>query len=334
MARNAKLSGYPQVEASVVVPVRDRSVMLGELLEKLDQQTFREFEVIVVDDGSTDGSGELARAATVAGRPVRVLEASGEGAVVARVLGVANALGNVIAFTDSDCLPDPKWLENALSAFSDGAEVVNGFTRPTRELRPFERSMASGTEGLYPTCNMFIRKDLFERIGGFDTAAADRWRFRLTGRARGLGFGEDTLLGWRAIRGGADVRYVEDAVVEHQVFPPDLKDTLSRLLQVAAFPAMVKELPELRGTLMEANMFLGDYTRLPLYLAAASLFARRRNLALFAASWWVASKIETLRRSPYPTAEQLVWLPAELAGDVFFAAALLAGSVRARSLVL
>ena len=253
--------------------------MLHDLLNGLENQTYREFEVLVVDDGSTDGSDALARGAVIAGRPVTVLQSGGQGAVAARQLGVENSTGSILAFTDSDCVPDPGWLQHAVAAMSEGAAMVNGYTRPARPLRPMERSMASGTEGLYPTCNMFFRRDLYERLGGFDPAAGLRWRFRLTDRARGLGFGEDTLLGWQAVRAGADTRYVPEAVVEHQVFPPDVKDFFSRMAQVAAFPAMTKEIPELRGTLMSQRVFLGNQQRLPVYATALALLLRRRGLA-------------------------------------------------------
>jgi glycosyltransferase involved in cell wall biosynthesis len=308
--------------------------MLAELLTALDKQSYRSFEVIVIDDGSRDGSGELARGTTVVGRPVRVIDGAGRGALAARRTGIAQARGPVLAFTDSDCVPDPVWIEKAAGAMADGAEVVNGYTKPMRPLKPMERSMASGTEGLFPTCNVFYRRDIYDRLGGFDAGAAARWRFRLTSRARDTGFGEDTLLAWQAIRSGADVRYVPDALVEHQVFPPHLVDFVSRLAQVAAFPAMTKELPELRGTLMRRRVFLGNYSRVPFYAAALALGLRQRRLAGMAVTWWILLRLGALRQSPHSTTAQLPWLPVEMAVDVATAGALVLGSVTARSLVL
>jgi hypothetical protein len=212
--------------------------------------------------------------------------------------------------------------------------MVHGSTRPMRALKPLERSMASGTEGLFPTCNVFYERGLFDRLGGFDAEAGTRWRFRPDSRARGLGFGEDTLLGWQAVRSGADVRYVPDAIVEHQVFPPDARDLISRIAQVAAFPAMTKELPELRATLMRRRIFLGNFSRLPLYATVVAMALRRYGIGRLTVAWWVLVRLRALRRSPYPTLEQLAWLPAEMALDVATAAALVAGSIRARSVVL
>ena len=153
---------------------------------------------------------------------------------------------------------------------------------------------------------------------GFDTVA--RWRF-LDHPLLGTGSGEDTLLGWQAVRSGADVRFVPDAVVEHQVFPRDLRDMSSRIAQVAAFPAMVKEVPELRQTLLARRVFLGNYVRVPFYVTVLALVARRRRMAALALLWWVGVKVNSLRHSPYPTVELLPWLPAEMATDVALAAA-------------
>ena len=133
---------------SVIVPVRDRRDLLGALLSALEAQTFRDFEIVIVDDGSRDGSGDYAEAHTVADRPVRVVRGPEQGAVTARQVGVEAAVGNVLAFTDSDCAPHPGWLAAAVDAIDDGAAVVNGRTQPARPLRPLERSMGSSDEGL------------------------------------------------------------------------------------------------------------------------------------------------------------------------------------------
>jgi hypothetical protein len=308
--------------------------MLGELLAGLDKQTYRPFEVLVIDDGSTDGSGSVAQSAAVADHPVRVLTHAASGALESRRVGVEKAQGSLLAFIDSDCVPDQRWLESAVAAVTEGADMVHGSTRPMRPLRPLERSVASGTEGLFPTCNVVYTRDLYDRLGGFDELAAQRWRFRPGQRAQGLGFGEDTLLGWRAVRSGADVRYAPAAVVEHQVFAPDFGDLVSRTAQVAAFPAMIKEIPELRRTLVRHRVFLGDLTRVPLYLTLAAVALRRPLLTRSALVCWIALRAHRLRRSPHPTLPLLPWLPAEMAMDAATAGALVLGSVRSRTLVL
>jgi glycosyltransferase involved in cell wall biosynthesis len=326
-------AGTPTV--SVIVPVRDRRDLLSSLLDALEQQTQPDFEVIVVDDGSTDGSGDLARAATIGGRPVRVLEGGGHGAVAARSQAVAVAEAPVLAFTDSDCVPEPEWLAAGLAAVTAGADMVNGHTRPQRAPKPLERTVASGLEGLYPTCNMFFRRDLFDRVGGFDNAAATRWRFRPTRRAQGTGFGEDTLLGWQAVRSGAPTAYAPDAVVAHHVFERDSRDFVSHVAQVGAFPALVREIPELRDMpLVRQRILLGRSARPALYCLVVALVFGRRRLALLAALAWAGWRAREMLAAPGAEPNDLVWLPAEMAADVGTAAALVAGSIRARSVLL
>ena len=209
--------------ASVIVPVRDRRDLLADLLSALAAQTCQDFELVVVDDGSSDGSAEVAESTLASGRLGRggtVLRQGGEGAVAARQAGVAVARGRVLAFTDSDCVPAPGWIEAGVAAVEGGADVVMGPTRSARMRRPLERGLWVDDNGLYPTCNVFYDRHAFEAAGGFDEAAADRYGFRPGRRAKGLGFGEDTLLGWRVRRRGT-AAYVESALVHHAVFPPD-----------------------------------------------------------------------------------------------------------------
>jgi glycosyltransferase involved in cell wall biosynthesis len=91
---------------SVVVPVRDGERHLGAALDSLLAQDRPPDELLVVDDGSADGSAALARA--VPG--VRVLELEGRGPAAARNAGVAAATGEAIAFLDADDLADPRRL--------------------------------------------------------------------------------------------------------------------------------------------------------------------------------------------------------------------------------
>jgi glycosyltransferase involved in cell wall biosynthesis len=321
-------------DVSVVVPVRNRAGMLRDLLEALDGQTYRSFEVVVVDDGSDDGTVEVTRDAVVAERPVVTLHSKGEGTLEARQFGAHHSEAPVLAFTDSDCIPDREWLAHVMAAMDDGADVVHGLTRPTRPLWPMERSVEAGDEGLFPTCNIAYRKTLYQELRGFDADTAASWRFGAVNRRRDSAFGEDTLLGWRSVRSGADVRYVPEAIVEHQVFAPDLTDFLVRTAKTAAFPAMIRELPELRATLLKGRVFLGDYARLPVYLTVLALLLRRPRLALGTTAWWVWNRADALRRAPQPTLDLLPWLPAQMAADVATAAALLAGSIRSGTPVL
>ena len=325
------MSGNEPVRVSVVVPVRNRRDLLALLLDGLDRQSFSDFEVVVVDDGSTDGAAEMAAGRRIRGRPVRVLRSTG-GAVAARTAGVRAALGEILAFTDSDCVPDPEWLEAGVRALDDGADLVNGWTVPARRPGPLERSMGSGTEGLYPTANMFFRRAAYEAVGGFDQSADRRLGFRHDRLARGTGFGEDTILAWRMIRRGYRADFERRALVRHHVFEPDVEESLRRAWQMGAFPALVREVPELRETIVRRRVLFGVRSRLPAYATAAALLLRRPSLSTLALVWWATVRWRDMHGAPWP--RRLAYLPVEMAVDSVSGAAMLLGSIRAGTIAL
>jgi glycosyltransferase involved in cell wall biosynthesis len=193
---------------SVVVPVRNAGADLGGLIAALAEQTVGSdaFEVVVGDDGSTDGS--------IAGLPdayafVRVVSSGPQNSYAARNVAARAARGSVLAFTDADCRPDPGWLEAGLAALAD-TDVVAGAIRFVAPPCPSvwdlvdidtfldqERAVASGGAA---TANLFVRANLFERLGGFDAA---------------LPSGGDYDLVRRAVEAGSRLRYVPAAVVAH-----------------------------------------------------------------------------------------------------------------------
>lgn len=313
---------------SVVVPVRDRRALLRDLLDALARQRFDDFEVVVVDDASSDGSAD--EAAVDRGIAVRVLRLErAAGAVAARTAGVQAATGEVLAFTDSDCVPSPGWLAGLLAALDAGADVAQGLTRPTGPVGPRERSVwADREDGLYATCNVAYRRAAFEGAGGFAEDGAARLGFRPGRRARGLGFGEDALLGWRVRRSGGTSVFVPGAVVEHQVLREGLRSALGRAWQAGAFPALVAELPELRTTLLHRRYLLGRRAQLALLGAVVAAAARRPLAAALLAGWWGRAHVHRVDRSDprWP-----VHLAALLAREVVTEAALVAGSARTRT---
>jgi glycosyltransferase involved in cell wall biosynthesis len=298
----------------------------------LDAQTYIDFEAVVVDDGSIDGTLPYLRDRQDRHSWLRVVEAGGAGAIEARRLGVASARGEILAFTDSDCQPQPNWLQAGVKAVDEGAHLVNGVTRPPRPLEPFERSVSSADEGLYPSCNLFVTRQAYEQVGGFDSDAHRRIGFRLGGAKR-LGFGEDTIFAWRIRRLGLPVSFVPEAVVEHQIHVPDVGETLWREVLAGAFPALVREVPELRGTgLLRHGLLLGSGRRVPFYSTAVCLIARQRRLAVLATVWWALSRWRDLRRTQLR--RQIALIPAEMAMDVVTGSVLVAGSVQCRTPVL
>jgi glycosyltransferase involved in cell wall biosynthesis len=315
------------------VPVRNRRALLEALFDGLAAQTFTDYEVVVVDDGSHDGSGAVVEAEAGLGRPVLLITTHAVGAVAARGVGVTAASGDILAFTDSDCVPDAGWLAAGVAAIDAGADVAQGRTAPLRRPDALERSLAAGEESLYATCNVFYRRSAFEGAGGFDALAGSRLGFRPGTRLRGVGFGEDTLLGW-AVRRSGRAAYVPDAVVAHQVLPADLGESLRRAWGAGAFPALVREVPELRRTLLVHGVFLESRSRAALYVAVVAAVVGRRRVARGALLVWAWRRWKDTSRRERSVRRRLAVFPIHLSLDVVRAAALVSGSVRARTPVL
>jgi glycosyltransferase involved in cell wall biosynthesis len=303
------------------------------LLASLAEQRFSDFEVIIVDDDSKEPALDLKHGMDP--DRVRYVRTEGVGAVEARCLGVKAATGDVLAFTDDDCVVDRDWLKNGVAAIDEGADVVQGKTLPQRELMPLERTVVHGADdGLFPTCNVFYGRVAYERAGGFDRFAADRLGFRPGEHARGLGFGEDTLLGWAVARAGRCAS-VPEAIVRHEVARSSLRDLFSRAWMAGAFPALVREVPELRRTLIKKRVVLGNPdARLSVYGLGLLLVGPLQIFGIATAMWWVAARARRLMKRPGPLAQRLLAVPVELALDVTTSVALLVGSARARTPVI
>jgi glycosyltransferase involved in cell wall biosynthesis len=196
---------------SVIVAARNAEAGMGELLDCLARQTLPadRYEVIVVDDASSDATANVARAA---GAQVCTL-ASWGGAYAARNAGLREARGDVLAITDADCRPRAEWLEGALADLDAlGADLVGGHIevrlgdRPSiAELVDFARYLdqerALDEAGFAATANLVVRRRVIDSIGPFNE------------RVISAGDAEFCL---RATRAGFKLVYSPRAIVDHE----------------------------------------------------------------------------------------------------------------------
>ena len=350
LARTGRAAGARERAAtagrvSVVMVTRDRRELLARALDALAVQTRPADEVLVVDNGSSDGTGQLLAERVHAQQPpgLQLVPAPASLSVAeARNAAVAASSGEVIAFTDDDCRPRPQWLEALLAGFAGGVGLVQGRTvaDPSLELRPLSRTQWTPAEfGLYETCNIAYRRAALDAAGPaaphgpFDLGFADQIS-GLLGRWFGrYPFGEDTELGWRVKRAGADSRFAVHAVVEHHVFPPDPALQIRRGILSAGFPLLLERVPELREVFLWHRYVLGSQ-RLRVWAAFGGLglaaATRTPAPALLAVPYaWRLAQPHRRGRKP-----RLRAAPVVIAKDLVETGALVYGSLRARRLVL
>jgi glycosyltransferase involved in cell wall biosynthesis len=202
------------LRVSVIIPVHNGAAVLGGCLAALERQSFPRaaFEVIVVDNGSTDDLAPLRRLFPA----VRWLAEPAAGSYAARNTGLRQAAGEILAFTDADCLPDPAWIERGVAALAAGDATIIGGEVPWidpagRGLNSYEilethmfglsdiRQLIA-ERGFAITANLLTTRGAFERVGEFDASlksAGDREWVQ------------------RAVARGETLRYAGDAIVRH-----------------------------------------------------------------------------------------------------------------------
>lgn len=178
------------LRASVVVAVRDGRDTIGDCLDALMAQSYPEerVEVIVVDDGSTDGTYDILKRYKELHRNLKIMrvqEGFGEitGKQRALAQGIRLAQGEIVLHTDADCAPPRRWIEEVLSCFEPEVGVVVGFALPGRSpgifgpIRSadllFLQTVAAGFAGWGRPLsgigkNLAFRKAAYREVGGFE----------------------------------------------------------------------------------------------------------------------------------------------------------------------
>ncbi|WP_293904505.1 glycosyltransferase [Phenylobacterium sp.] len=198
---------------SVIVPHYRDLDGLRVCLAALDLQTYprARFEVVVADNNSPEG--EAAVAAVVAGR-AKLAVVTEQGAGPARNGGVAASTGRLLAFTDSDCIPEPQWLAEGLAAL-ENVDIVGGamqvLVADEADMTPaeaFERVFAFDNrhyvirKGFTVTANLFCARAVFEAVGGFRVGVPEDldWCHRARAAGYRIGYAPDARVGHPARR--------------------------------------------------------------------------------------------------------------------------------------
>jgi glycosyltransferase involved in cell wall biosynthesis len=317
-------------EVCVLIATRDRAERLRANLETLRAQTLapERFEVIVVDDGSTDDTQDVLAAERRHGRlALHALAHRGAaGPAAVRNTGWPQSRAPLIAFTDDDCEADPRWLEALVTAWSGAADhALQGPTRPIAREQPAQTPF-SYTYDIrelnldFPTCNIAYPRALLERLGGFDESF-------------GQASGEDTDLAWRAIESGCRIDFAEQALVHHAVVEVGPAGMLRRVWRWGdAMSAYARHARLRRERLYYRFFFNLSHWYLLRALVAICL---PRGRALWPLRAWLAwPYLRQRRTAPWTGENGLRWLAWNAVVDGTEMLSVLQGSLRHGTLVL
>lgn len=188
---------------SVVLNIMNEERSIADLLDSLVIQE-QPLEIVVVDAKSKDRTRDIVQRYVQAHPFMKIYIHPGSRGESTN-FGIAQAEGEIIAFTGGDCIANPFWIKELRKTIEDGTDIVAGRTinlglKAWEDLERVEL-FHKGYDVSYPSCNMAFRREAVKRVGGFDT-----WFITA----------EDIDLNFRAVEAGFNIKYNPDAIIYHR----------------------------------------------------------------------------------------------------------------------
>ena len=162
---------------SVIIPTYNRPDAIARCVAALQAQRDVELEIIVVDDGSA----QVLPALPLEPHTLRLIRQTNAGPAAARNTGAGAAIGDILLFTDDDCVPESNWAASMASAMQEtrqptllGGHTINGFAdnlyaETSQDMNTWLSSQAAGFEPFFASNNIGVPRSEFLALGGFDT---------------------------------------------------------------------------------------------------------------------------------------------------------------------
>jgi glycosyltransferase involved in cell wall biosynthesis len=281
------------LEVSVVIPTCRRPHLLHRCLVPLLSQALEpgSYEIIVVDDGRdplTRTVVETLAHKHPGGPSLRYLQPppGKRGPAAARNCGWRAAQGRIIAFTDDDTIPFVNWLAEGLRAMVPGIAAAAGRVKVPISTWPtdYERNVKRMESAEFVTANCFVRRDMLERVGGFDERFTRAWR-------------EDSDLHFTLLEHGGAVVSAAQALVLHPVREARWGISLREQRNMVFDALLYKKHPRLYRQRIRARPPVAYYgTVLALLATVFFLLVGQAALALAAAGVWLLLTLKFCRR--------------------------------------
>lgn len=163
---------------SVIIPMFNAERTIKLCLDSIKGNTYKNYEIILVDNGSTDKTFDYAREYAKRHKNIRLVKASKKGPSHARNIGAKHAKGSILAFLDSDCIVKKDWLQKIIDGFRShdavavAAQYCDSYSKGFIEKFAFyellfrERNFKTYVENA-SSCNFAVKKEVFSSLGGF-----------------------------------------------------------------------------------------------------------------------------------------------------------------------
>lgn len=183
---------------SVIIPLYRDWYRLALCIKALSEQDYNRFEVIIINNCVEDGIPE----GFYIPENFRIITESKPGSYAARNAGLKKASGSLIAFTDSDCIPHPSWISNAVKTFEKDTtcsriagkiELFYSSPKPNNaelyeKVYAFNQDLYVHLDGTGVTANLFVKRNVFDTVGFFDEDLLSGGDYEWSVRARDAGY--------------------------------------------------------------------------------------------------------------------------------------------------